>query len=114
MNSIAILTLSLTLFGAAGASAADHPAAGAATTLDKQSLKTLGVHVRALGLLFDADPGTFLLKDALVHDGAWSHLLDLQKAGLVTHTSFKSAEGELVQIKLTAKGQAVRKALSGP
>jgi hypothetical protein len=99
---------------ACSTAAGDQSTPQAAADLDQQSQRTLGVHIRALQFLFEAEPGTFLLKDVLVRDGAWDHLQELERAGYVKHSIVKAAEGEFVQIELTAKGHQVRDALAGP
>ena|SRR6185312_3874555 len=88
-----------------------------ARALNQQSKKHLGVSVRALLLLFDAQPGTFSLKYGLLHDGSWPYLGELQRAGLVVVTT-KSGKpyttvppNTWLSIKLTNKGQQVRDGL---
>jgi hypothetical protein len=114
-NLIALLVFLLVLLCASCTSEAlDAPLAQAAKSLNAQSKTSLGVGIRALPFLFDSEPGTFLLKDALVRDGSWSYLQDLERAGYVKANLVTSVEGQFVQIELTAKGRELQHALAGP
>ena len=102
-----------------GATFADPPDLGKeATALNRQSKAHLGVSIRALGLLFNAQPGAYALKYGLVRDGSLPYLQDLQRAGLVEVTNVKglpygaTKNGEYVFIKPTSQGQKILKALS--
>jgi hypothetical protein len=106
--------LALALYSAAGQAPASQAPAKAAAALNSQAQKSLGVSVRALAFLFEADPGSFLAKRSVALQAAWPQLMELQRAGYVRVNTFPSASGELVQIVLTPKGQAVAEALGGP
>ena len=86
----------------------------AAQTLNAQSKTSLGVGIRALAFLFEAEPGTYLAKRSVSLQANWHHLVALKKAGYVEIHTVPSAEGDLVQIVLTDKGQAVVSELQGP
>jgi len=115
-NFKALCVIGLLLLSAA-ASAAEpsrpNPAT-AAKTLDSQSKSSLGISLRALAFLFDADPGTYLLKEALQFDGTLYNVKELERAGYAKVSTIKTADGEFVQIVPTDKGEAVRRALAGP
>jgi len=89
-----------------------------AAALNQQSKTHLGVSIRALGLLFSAQPGGYFLKYGLVREGAWPYLQELRRAGLVEVTSVKGLpngteqNSEFVVIKLTSQGQQICNALS--
>ena len=86
----------------------------AAIDLDAKSKSTLGVGIRALSFIFDANPGTFLNKQSLVDNGSWGSLQQLESAGLVRIRLVQSGQGDLVQMDLTPKGeQVVRAPVSG-
>lgn len=86
----------------------------AAKALDAQSKSSLGVSLRALTFLFDADPGTFLLKEALQLEGTLYYVKELERAGYAKVSTVKTADGEFVQIVPTDNGQSLRRALAGP
>lgn len=86
--------------------------AEAASSVNNQAKTTLGVDIQSLSFLFEARPGTFLLKDSLVDDGSWSNLQALERAGYVKLTSHADPDGELINIELTDSGQQVLQALS--
>ena len=113
-----IQTLLLLLCAAIGqpaiAEAKESRLAQAASKLNSQSKSSLGVSVRALSLLFQATPGTFLLKDELVRDGSWSYLQELERAGLAKSRVVSQGRESFVQILLTAQGRQVLGALGGP
>lgn len=88
--------------------------ASKATALNNQAKTALGVDIRSLSFLFEAGPGSFLLKDALVDNGSWPSLQKLERAGYVKLTTHADADGELINIALTLKGQQVLQALSRP
>jgi hypothetical protein len=79
----------------------------AARALDAQSKATLKVGIRSLAFLFEADPGDYLVRNSVSLEKAWPQLMELQSAGYVQVNEIQSASGELVQITLTPKGQAV-------
>jgi hypothetical protein len=79
----------------------------AARALDAQSRATLKVGIRSLAFLFEADPGDYLVRNSVSLEKAWPRLMELQAAGYVQVNEIQSANGELVQIMLTPKGQAV-------
>ena len=99
--------LALAAFAPLSISASGGDASVAARALNSQSERTLGIGIRSLVFLFDAKPGSYLLKDAIVQDGSWPHVMALQKAGYVTVSTYKDAEGEFIQLLLTPKGQQV-------
>jgi len=87
-----------------------------AVQLDKQSRASLGVSIRALGLLLQVHQGStqdFFRKDSLVRDGSWSDLQSLQKNGYATisiRTGLPDGgdpQTEFVVLTLTEKGNAV-------
>jgi len=89
-----------------------------AIALNQQSKSHLGVSIRALGLLFSAQPGVYALKYGLVREGSWPYLQELQRAGFVVVSDVKGLpngaepNSEFVVIKLTSEGQQIRNALS--
>ena len=88
-----------------------------AATLNQQSKAHLGVSIRALGLLFSAQPGVYVLNSGLVREGSWPFLEELQHAGLVQVATVKglpngsSPTSQFVVLKLTSKGQQIRSAI---
>lgn len=82
--------------------------AGAGAELQKQAKSTLDVGLRSLAFLFSAGPESFLLKDALLDDGSWSKLVELEKAGYVTLNTITSGDGDFVQVFLTDAGRSLR------
>jgi hypothetical protein len=88
--------------------------AEAASSVNNQAKTTLGVDIQSLAFLFEAKPGTFLLKDSLVDDGSWTNLKALESAGYVKLTSHPDAAGEVINIQLTDSGTQVLDALSRP
>jgi hypothetical protein len=86
--------------------------AQSARELNAHAQKSLGVSVRALAFLFDADAGTVLAKNSASLQRDWKHLESLQGAGLVELKMLGS--GEYVQIVRTPKGEQVVRALYGP
>jgi hypothetical protein len=88
-----------------------------ATLLNQQSKTHLGVSIRALGLLFSAQPSVYALKYGLIRDGSWPFLQELQHAGLIDITTVTglpnggAPTSEFVILKLTSKGQQIRNAL---
>lgn len=115
MKTIVASAVLIFLLGLTGSTVASPPAApaNAAKSLNAQSKASLGVSIRALSYLFAAKPGTLLLKDSLVQDGSWPYLQELERAGYVRSSLMAAAEGEFVQISLTAKGRQVAGALGG-
>src|SRR6185312_15775408 len=116
---LALPILAVTLCGSFSGARAGSPDPGrAAAALNQQSKANLGVSIRALGLLFDTDPGNFELKYGLVRSGSWPFLLELQRAGLVTVTPMShwpngtAPTSEWVSIRHTSKGQQVHDALA--
>ena len=91
-----------------------------ASALNQQSKIRLGVSIRALALLFDAQPGGYLLKYKLIQDGSWPYLQELQRASLVNVTTksgvaYTAASTHAwLSHTLTSKGKQVRDALSEP
>jgi hypothetical protein len=96
--------LSLSEANAASALAQKSPSK-AASELNSQSKRSLGVTIRALAFLFDG--GTILLKSSLMEDGSLEQLKSLEKAGYVKTHLVTNADGEFVQIEVTAKGASV-------
>jgi len=87
----------------------------AAKALETQAKKTLGVSVRALAFLFDAEPGSILSMHSVSLQTSWPELESLERAGLVKLRKFGGASGsDYLSIELTPKGQAVASQLSGP
>jgi hypothetical protein len=87
-------------------------AARAARELNTHAQKSLGVSVRALAFLFDADAGTVLAKNSVSLQRDWKHLESLQGAGPVELRILGG--GEYLQIVRTKKGEQVVRALYGP
>ena len=113
-KNIVLATLLAILSGLYGDTvSAASPEASAARILNVQAKRSLGVDIRALAFLFEANQRTFLRKESLVSDGSWSHLASLEKAGYVTATTIKSRDGDYISLSLTTKGQQVLLAL-GP
>ena len=105
------------LFSSVAFAASDtkvEPVSAKATTLNNQAKKTMGVDIRSLSFLFEAGPGSFLLKASLVDNGSWPSLQKLERAGYVKLTTHADADGELINIALTVKGQQVLHALFRP
>ena len=109
----AILLAALVATSCTSASPTDSPA-NAARSVNAQSQASLGVSIRALAFLFEASPGTYLAKDSVSLQESWKHLEHLERAGYVKVNTIPSAQGDLVEIVLTAKGQEVAAALRGP
>jgi len=90
-----------------------------AIQLDRQSRATLGIGIRALSLLLDAQGPSlhFFRKDMLIEDGSWSSVQELDKNGYATVKIVTGVPDgsdprtEHVVIELTAKGAAVAKSL---
>jgi len=87
----------------------------AAKALETQAKRSLGVSVRALAFLFDAEPGTVLSMHSVSLERSRPELESLEKAGLVKLHKFGGASGaDYLSIELTPNGQAVAGQLSGP
>jgi hypothetical protein len=123
MKIVALVTVLLTSACAASAPETTATAATAvsapeaAARLNAQSMADLGVDIRSLALLFEASPGSYLLRDALINNGSWFLLQNLEKKGLVKVDVVRGLPNgaepstEFVVISLTQKGQQVRDAL---
>jgi len=109
----AILLAALVATSCTSVSSTDSPAS-AARSINAQSQASLGVSIRSLAFLFEAGPGTYLAKDSVSLQESWEHLAQLERAGYVKVNTIPSAQGDLVEIVLTAKGQEVAGALQGP
>ena len=87
----------------------------AAKALNSQAKSTLGVSVRALAFLFDAEPGTVLSMHSVSLQRSMTELESLEHAGLVKLRKFGGTSGaDYLSIELTPTGQAVAAQLSGP
>jgi hypothetical protein len=64
--------------------------------------------------LFQASQGTYLVKSSASLQESWSYLEQLESKGYVKINTIPSAQGDLVEIVLTPKGQEVVDALQGP
>ena len=94
-----------------------------AMKLDQESKANLGVSIRALILLLQANQGPyeqFLRKDSLVRNGSWADLQELLKNGYAK-TSIRTGipdgsdpHTEWVVVKLTDKGKGIATSLKDP
>ncbi len=86
-----------------------------ALELDKQSSATLGVGIRALGLLMNVrgENGVVFQKDFAEQDGTWTQLVALEKNGYATLKVVtgvpdgSSLQTKHVLAKLTIKGEVI-------
>jgi hypothetical protein len=89
------------------------PLLRAAKNLDSGSRSGLGVGIRSLALLFDANSVTYTPKWVLEKNGNWPLLLELQRRGYITMSMSAQLPdgtapgGEFVNYQLTKKGIAV-------
>ena len=113
LRNSAILLVALVATSCTLTSSTESPAV-AARSINAKAQVSLGVSIRSLAFLFDADPGTYLTKDSLSLQNSWKQLEQLERAGYVKINIITSPQGDLVQIVLTAKGQEVSNALQGP
>ncbi|MFT3897329.1 MAG: hypothetical protein QM719_06485 [Thermomonas sp.] len=109
LRSISCLLILALCVACGKTSADDSDPAQAARALNADSKATLGVGIRSLAFLFDADPGTYLLRNSVSLERSWPQLMALQSAGYVRVNSIQSASGEMVEIVLTPKGESVVK-----
>ena len=113
-RSLLFFSLALSGVSCSSTTAQTSSPAEAAHALNAQSQASLGVGVRSLAFLFDTDSGTYLAKDSVSLQNSWAQLEQLENAGYVKINTFPSVQGDLVQITLTPKGQAVANQLRGP
>jgi len=81
---------------------------------------TLGITLREISLLLQADPHVFARKETLEQDGSWSLLKDLEVKGFVEiHESHTLPDGDakmlgvsVVQYRASVKGRAVVAAIN--
>jgi hypothetical protein len=99
---------------ACGAAPQQKSVANAGRELDSQAKASLGVSVRALSFLYQAEPGSFLVAGGLNANNGWPALQELETAGYAKINRFPSGSGEMVQIQLTPKGQELLGVLHGP
>jgi len=91
-----------------------------AQALESQSQATLGITLREISLLLQADPHVFARKETLEQDGSWSLLKDLEVKGFVEiHESHTLPDGDakmlgvsVVQYRASVKGRAVVAAIN--
>ena len=113
--SLTLLAVICGLASAACVAAAPVNPDEAAKALETQAKKSLGVSVRALAFLFDAEPGAVLSMHSVALQRSWPELESLERAGLVKLHKFGGASGaDYLSIELTSNGQAVAGRLSGP
>jgi len=97
--------------------AASQDLAREAAALNQRSKAQLGVSIHALALLFNAQRGAYMLKYALVREGYWPVVQELQQAGLAKVTIVNGLPNgteksyQFVTLELTDKGQQIRNAL---
>jgi uncharacterized caspase-like protein len=86
-----------------------------ARALEAQSVATLGIGLRSVGLLFQADPRSVFAKSELVKRGDWSLLQELERKGFVTVTACTPPQcaDEFASYILTAQGTSVVSAIRG-
>jgi len=95
--------------------AAGQDTAGkAAKILNQQAQRSLGVSIRALAYLFDAEPGSVLSMRSVALQQSWHHLEALEQAGMVKLHKFGGSGADYLRIELTPKGAAVARELHGP
>lgn len=91
-----------------------------ARALESQSQATLGISLRQISLLLQADPHVFNRKETLEQDGSWPLLKDLEVKGFVEiHEPHTLPDGDtnmlgasVVQYRATIKGLAVVTAIN--
>ena len=120
----AFLVICATLSLSQNVWSAEHDAnpqlAAHAQALESQSLATLGITLREISLLLQADPHIFARKETLEQDGSWTLLKDLEAKGFVEiRESHNLPDGNakmlgvsVVQYRASVKGQAVVAAIN--
>lgn len=92
--------------------------AESARTLDWRAHQSLGIGIRQVALLLQADPRGVFRKDTLVGNGTWQLLQELESKGFVTTRESAMPDGSVVgnlavSFSATAKGQAIVMAIRG-
>ncbi len=82
-----------------------------AKQLNAQAKASLGVSIESLFYLYEADPGSVLLKAGIA---SWDSVKALEKAGLVTIHESQADGDTFVQIVRTELGGQVYAQLRGP
>jgi len=99
---------------------ANQRLAAHAKALESQSQATLGLSLRQISLLLQADPHAFFRKETLEKDGSWSLLKDLEAKGFIEiRESRMLPDGDtkmlgvsVVQCRASVKGLAVVSAIN--
>lgn len=122
MRAFSVLLVALSLYQNAWSTerSANLLLAAHAHALESQSQATLGISLRQISLLLQADPRVFARKETLEQDGSWSLLQDLQAKGFIEiRESHMLPDGDtkmlgvsVVQYRASVKGLAVVTAIN--